>query len=235
MSKRISTKKRLKSIKSFISESGNKINSPTLVLNRSWRAIDATTAKHAFTDVSSGKAKFVCPDTFQMYDLDEWLSLDVKDGTEFIQTVHKKVRIPELIVNTYDKIPKQKVVFSRKNLWIRDSERCQYCGIKPEPDCITIDHVVPKSRGGKTTFTNCVLACLKCNTKKDNMTPEEAGMGLISTFFINGVEHKEKYYRPKHPEWNPIYKLRRKRLPPSWKHFIKDIADDLYWNTPLEP
>jgi 5-methylcytosine-specific restriction endonuclease McrA len=68
------------------------------------------------------------------------------------------------------------VAFSKRNVFVRDGFRCAYCGDRR--DRLSIDHIVPKSRGGKTTFENCVAACKGCNLKKGGRTPGEAGMFL---------------------------------------------------------
>ncbi len=70
------------------------------------------------------------------------------------------------------------VAFSKRNIFVRDGFRCAYCG--DHRDRLSIDHIVPKSRGGKTTFENCVSACKTCNLKKGGRTPSEAGMFLRS-------------------------------------------------------
>jgi len=82
------------------------------------------------------------------------------------------MRLIELVKTVY----RNKVPFSRKNIFVRDNFKCQYCG---RPEKLSIDHVVPVSRGGKTNFENCVASCVKCNTKKGNRLIDEAGMHLI--------------------------------------------------------
>lgn len=200
---------------------GSGLDHATLILNKSWIPIDATTARNALVDVVSGKAQIVCPETYEMHDIESWMDRKITEGSPVIQTVRAPIQVPEVIVNQYGKMPKRSVVFSRRNLWRRDHWTCQYCGNRPKPDEITVDHVLPKSRGGITTFENCVLACVSCNKKKDNHTPGEAGMKLKTI--------------PKTPCWSPIYAVKRKHLPQSWSKFVQSMVDDLYWNSPLEP
>jgi len=104
------------------------------------------------------------------------------DGTE--------IRVPLVVklIKVIRMIYKNRVPFTKKNVFIRDAYKCQYCGTNIE---LTIDHIIPVSRGGKNTFENCVAACKPCNNKKNNRTPSEANMFLrrqphaptISEFF----------------------------------------------------
>ncbi|MGQ9776566.1 MAG: HNH endonuclease [Thermodesulfobacteriota bacterium] len=100
------------------------------------------------------------------------------------------------------------VKFSRQNLFIRDRRTCQYCGEPFEPNELTYDHVIPRSKGGQTEWTNVVTCCTACNLKKGGRTPEEAGMSLIK--------------KPKAPVWIPLlYKSLRIEEPPIlWKHYL---------------
>lgn len=105
-------------------------------------------------------------------------AVTVKEADRQIHSVDNKafnvplvLRLVELVKVLY----KNKVTWSRKKMFERDHYTCQYCDSKGD---ITIDHVIPVSRGGKTSFVNCVAACKECNLKKGNRTPEEAGMRL---------------------------------------------------------
>ena len=97
--------------------------------------------------------------------------------------------------------------FSRRNLMIRDKYHCQYCNIKVGKYKGTIDHIIPKSKGGKTDYLNCVLACKECNLKKSDRTPEEANMPLIQ--------------RPRKPSFGTIYAARiEDYCPEEWNCYI---------------
>ena len=89
------------------------------------------------------------------------------------------LKVPALAVTTDYHAFKRGVRFSRSNLYLRDLFQCQYCGEQPGTEELSIDHVTPRSHGGLTTWENCVLACVKCNTKKANRTPEQANMKLL--------------------------------------------------------
>lgn len=86
-----------------------------------------------------------------------------------------KVPLVLRLIHLVRYVYKNKVPFTRKNVYVRDRHTCQYCGRKER---LSIDHVIPTSRGGKNNFENCVTCCVPCNTKKDSRTPSEAGMFL---------------------------------------------------------
>lgn len=88
-------------------------------------------------------------------------------------TIPKVLRLVELVKSVY----KNRVPFSKKNVFVRDDFTCAYCGRTDRR--LTIDHIVPKSKGGITSFENCVASCKPCNNKKNNRTPREAGMALM--------------------------------------------------------
>ncbi len=126
-----------------------------------------------------------------------------EDPQKVIRTVDQEFSYPSVIrLRRYISIPYSRIVLTRRNIMKRDRHTCQYCGIKSD---LTLDHVMPKSRGGKDTWENLVTACNHCNVKKGNRTPDEAKMPLnISpyrpihiTFFQNlmgGVQENWKPY-----------------------------------------
>ena len=194
------------------------LSQPTLVLNRSWTAIATTTVRHGLGLIFSGTARVVRPDTYETHSFESWADLAVSPREPHIRTVTLRIRVPEVIVLTrYDGMPKQTVTFSRRNLYRRDRYACQYCGCKPGSHELTIDHVVPRSRGGKGTWENCVLACVDCNRRKGNRLPTEAGMALRKP--------------PVAPRWTPGFEAPIGRVRQSWERFVSDT----YWNVPLEP
>ena len=101
--------------------------------------------------------------------------------------------------------PATAVAFSRRNVARRDHHTCQYCGVQPGSDQITIDHVLPRSRGGASSWTNCVAACAACNAGKADRTPEQAGMRLRKT--------------PVRPLWRPWFAAREAQVE-SWSRFL---------------
>lgn len=117
---------------------------------------------------------------------------------------------------------KRIVRFSRENVWLRDEGKCAYCDCTVSRHTFTYDHVIPKSRGGKTNFANIVVCCLPCNQKKGHRTPNEAGMKLIQAPVtpknLSGI-------------FRPTIKLAG-NIPEDWKFWLADSAD-VYWNTEI--
>jgi 5-methylcytosine-specific restriction endonuclease McrA len=133
-----------------------------------------------------------------------------------MSSVNLRLRVPEVIALTgYDRMPRRAVTFSRRNIFKRDRFQCQYCGVSPGCEELTIDHVTPRAQGGVSSWTNCVLACIDCNKRKADRTPKQAGMALASA--------------PRRPAWKPAYADHRVRLA-SWSKFISEA----YWNVELE-
>lgn len=189
---------------------------PTLVLNRNWQPVNIATVSRAITLVWNRHAQIVEPNDFQLYDWSDWSKLEPQPGELFIQAVSQRFRVPEVIaLNRFDRLPSANVAFNRRNLFKRDRHACQYCGRRPEPDELTIDHVIPRSQGGQSSWTNCVLACVACNHRKADRTPEQAHMKLRKT--------------PIQPTWNPGYWRHATRID-SWQKFISDV----YWTTELD-
>jgi 5-methylcytosine-specific restriction endonuclease McrA len=192
------------------------LQQPTLVLNRNWQPVNVATVGRALSLVFSERAKVVDVDDFQLYDWCDWAQQQPDEGDVFIQAVSQRICVPEVISLTqYNRLPDTTVAFSRRNLFKRDRFKCQYCGVTPKPDELTIDHVVPRSHGGGSTWDNCVLACIDCNHTKADRTPQGANMRLKKT--------------PARPAWSPVYSRYDTRFE-SWSKFISDA----YWNAELE-
>ncbi|MBM3880156.1 MAG: HNH endonuclease [Verrucomicrobia bacterium] len=192
-----------------------------LVLNRLWQAVNVCTVRRALTLLFEGHAQVVFSDgdgSYQTYTFNEWRDLSQQEPhPESISTVSFKIRIPRVILLLmFDRLPKKEVKFTRHNIFERDKNTCQYCGRVFDRKDLNLDHVVPRDRGGPTTWENIVCSCIACNTRKANRMPQEAGMSLIR--------------KPKRPKWRPFVQVSF-ALPyhDSWKHFL-DIA---YWNVEL--
>lgn len=162
-------------------------------------------------------AKIVDPVDYQLYDWSDWSKLVPDQDEPFVQAVRQRIRVPEVVTLTkFDRMPTQAVTFSRRNVFKRDKYTCQYCGKRPGSEELTIDHVVPRAQGGQSSWTNCVLACFECNSRKADRTPKQAQMRLQS--------------EPVRPAWKPVYAERMTRME-SWSKFISEA----YWNVELEP
>jgi 5-methylcytosine-specific restriction endonuclease McrA len=194
----------------------NVLQRPTLVLNRNWQPVNIASVARALTLVWNESARFVDPQTYEMFEWEDWAQLEVLHGKPFIQAVSQRFRVPEVITLTnFSRLPNSHVTFSRRNIFKRDHFTCQYCGHQPAQDELTIDHVVPRSQGGQSTWENCVLACLDCNQLKADRSPEQAKLRMRKV--------------PQRPNWSPMYSRHKMRIE-SWSKFVSDA----YWNVDLE-
>ena len=190
-----------------------------LVLNNSWQPIQIIDKFAAIAKVFRGRAKALDSD-YVMHDWESWcvnfesakrLSMNTITSTTLC------VLIPKAIVLTeYKEYKRKKVNLNRRNLYKRDNNTCQYCGYKGDYNEFNIDHVIPTSKGGRTVWTNVVLSCISCNSKKGNHSLKEAGMKLVK--------------KPFRPNWNHLYQDSLRKNYENWK----DLLGSLYWNTTLE-
>lgn len=193
------------------------LNEATLVLNRHWLPVDVTTVCRALAKVYEGAARVVHPADYSVHDFDSWASLAVAEGAPCVRTATLSLPLPEVIVLArYAGQPDRRVAFSRRNLFKRDRYTCQYCGKRPGTEELTIDHVLPRARGGVSSWTNCVLACLPCNARKGDKTLREAALTLRCA--------------PVEPTWAPRLVVARWPRKASWAKFVSDA----YWNVELE-
>jgi 5-methylcytosine-specific restriction endonuclease McrA len=198
----------------------NLLNENVLVLNRLWQAINVCTVERAFCLLYTGHAEVVLEagGNFQTFDFREWRDFSAAHhGEDVVHTVSFKVRVPRVILLLFfDRLPHKEVKFTRHNIFERDHNACQYCGKRFDRRELNLDHVIPRDRGGTTTWENVVCACIPCNTRKANRTPFEAGMHLVR--------------KPKRPKWRPFVNVSIQMIAhDSWKHFL-DLA---YWNVEL--
>ncbi|MHC5020864.1 MAG: HNH endonuclease [Planctomycetota bacterium] len=203
------------------------LDSSVLVLNRFYMAIRVVSVRRAmhYLFKDSAEVIFVEEDRWGTYDFDSWLELSRMEGmfpideeTAFLKTFSLSVRVPRVIrLLGYDKLPRQSVKFNRRNVFARDANQCQYCSKRLPTSELTLDHVVPRSQGGPTSWENLVCACVPCNTRKGGRTPKQARMALLQ--------------KPVRPKRNPLLQLtlgspRYK----SWKQFVSDA----YWDVELK-
>ena len=192
-----------------------------VLLNRLWQAVNVCSVRRALCLLFQNHAQVVLGDqngNFATFNFGEWQDLSEREPhPESIKTVSMRIRVPRVIVlAVFDKLLRKEVKFTRHNVFERDRNTCQYCGRHFERKDLNLDHVVPRDRGGPTSWENIVCSCIPCNTRKSNRTPHEAGMRLIAT--------------PRKPKWRPFVEIGvGVRCHDSWRHFI-DIA---YWNVEL--
>jgi 5-methylcytosine-specific restriction endonuclease McrA len=192
-----------------------------LVLNRLWQAVNVCSVRRALSLVFEGHAQVVLgtgEGEFQTFSFHEWRDLSrAAPHPESVHAVSFRIRVPRVILLLFfDRLPKQEVKFTRHNIFERDRCTCQYCGRVFDRKDLNLDHVIPRDRGGPTTWENIVCSCIPCNTHKANRTPAEAGMALVR--------------KPKRPKWRPFVQVNfGMDYHDSWKHFL-DLA---YWNVEL--
>jgi len=193
-------------------ESGNGV----LVLNSLYQAVQVTGVRRAFRLFYAGRARAVAAD-FVSYDFENWCDLAPAADAPVIRTPTRTILIPSVIqLVQFDRLPSREVRFTRRNIFYRDRNRCQYCGRVFPQKRLNLDHVVPLSRGGKSSWGNVVCACIECNTRKGARTPAEASMRLVR--------------KPNKPAGLPILRsLWLGACPAEWRTFL----DEAYWNVEL--
>lgn len=156
-----------------------------LVLNRNWQAISVICPADAFSHIVSGSADGLEIDTennMSPIAWDAWMKLGIREHDSAIGTAHGLVRIPTIIIlKNFNKVPLFRPKFGLKALWLRDGGVCQYSGKTLNYSDASIDHVMPQSRGGETSWENCVLCERLLNSQKGDKTPAEAGLKLRTT------------------------------------------------------
>lgn len=197
------------------------LQNDVLVLNKHWRALRIITAAEALADLFVGRVEAVDTD-YQSYDFASWHELSEyasafeAEGHRFVQTVTSAVLVPVVVrLLRFDRITRPTLRLSRKNVYLRDNYTCQYTGQKLPSSELNLDHIVPASRGGKTTWENLVCCSVEVNSLKGDKTPAEAGLKLIQT--------------PRRPDATELLFKSRRGRHDSWKHFV----DAAYWNTEL--
>lgn len=117
---------------------------------------------------------------YRLFDLTDWLRLIPNREAQTLGGVSSRILVPQVVVcERYTRLPPVRVRFSRHNVFVRDNWTCQYCGRQLPRRMLNLDHVLPRSKGGKTGWENVVACCLPCNMKKGDKLPNEAGMRLL--------------------------------------------------------
>jgi 5-methylcytosine-specific restriction endonuclease McrA len=129
----------------------------------------------------------------------------VQETSQFVlRTPKLTIPLPSVIrLLTYRRVPRHSRAVSRKNILIRDSYSCQYCGSALSAAKLTLDHVIPRSRHGKSTWENLVACCYPCNNRKDNRTPTEAGMELLKVPVSFSIHSKHRLLGRDEAAWKP--------------------------------
>ena len=186
------------------------LNSSVLVLNRSYLPIHVTSVRRAFAMVYQDLARVV-DDRYEIFDFESWRRTATSGDCDVIGTPSGWIRVPRVILlRVYDRIPKRHLRYSRANVFARDKFTCQYCGVKPPRSELNLDHVIPRSLGGRPTWENVVCSCVDCNRHKGGRTPEQARIGLLRT--------------PTKPRWTPLTNIAVSRVHyEEWTPFLSVI------------
>ena len=201
------------------------LDSHVLVLNKHYAAVRVVSARRAFVMLFKQIAEIVSleDNNYVSYDFESWRQVSEyrsryqREHHDWVRCVRFDLAVPRIIrLLFYDRLPRQPVKFNRRNIFARDRNRCQYCGKKFSTTELSLDHVLPRSRGGLASWENVVCCCVTCNVRKGGRLPREAGMRLIS--------------EPVKPKRSPILTLRlSSEKYASWKQFL----DAAYWNVEL--
>ena len=155
-----------------------------LVLNRNWQAIHVRTPQEAFcmmaTNVATG-LEITGEDHIRPVTWEEWITLPIREQDGAVHTVRGQIRVPTVVVAVnYTRVPKKRPKLCARAIRERDGDRCQYTGRVLRPDEGSLDHVVPRSRGGKDAWENLVWSAREVNQRKADRLPHEAGLKLLS-------------------------------------------------------
>ena len=201
------------------------LSTNVLVLNKHYAAVRVTSARRALCMLFRRIAEIVAVDdgSYEGHDFDSWRTVSEfrakyeRDHHEWVRCVRFEIAVPRIVrLLTYDRLPITPVRFTRRNVYARDRNRCQYCGRKFSTTELTLDHVVPRRLGGEMTWTNVVCCCVACNAQKGGRTPDRAHMKLIT--------------EPIRPKRSPAVTLHlTSQRYASWKQFLNAA----YWNVEL--
>ena len=204
------------------------LEASVLVLNKMFMAVHVISVRRAFCLLFKDLAEVVSEEDgqFTTYDFASWrevseyraANFERRDEDDWIRTTTFEVQAPRVIrLLDYDRLPKQTVKFNRRNIFARDGNQCQFCGKKFPTSELSLDHVIPRSQGGDTSWENIVCACVDCNVRKGGRTPKQAHMTLIR--------------KPEKPKRSPMLnlKLSQKKYQ-SWQTFLENA----YWSVELK-
>ena len=205
------------------------LDASVLVLNKLFMAVHVISVRRAFVLLCKELAEVVSLEDgqFATYDFQSWREISEyrlknfqysAEEDDWVRTASTQIQVPRVIrLLAYEKIPRHTVKFNRRNIFARDNNQCQFCGKRYATSDLSLDHVVPRSQGGVSSWENIVCACIDCNVRKGGRTPKQAHMGLIR--------------KPEKPKRSPTLsmKLSSKKYQ-SWRTFL----DSAYWSVELK-
>lgn len=210
-----------------MTQGNSPLDASVLVLNKLFMAVHVISVRRAFCLLCKELAEVVSLEDgqFLTYDFESWREVSAyraqhfrQEEDDWVRTASSQIQAPRVIrLISYEKMPKHTVKFNRRNIFARDANQCQFCGKKYPTNELSLDHVIPRSQGGQSTWDNIVCACVSCNVRKGGRTPKQAHMSLIR--------------KPEKPKRSPLLnlKLTHKKYQ-SWKTFL----DNAYWSVELK-
>jgi 5-methylcytosine-specific restriction endonuclease McrA len=203
------------------------LEASVLVLNKLFMAVHIISVRRAFCLLCKDLAEVVTLDDgqFATFDFETWREVSEyrsknfrQEDDDWVRTASSEIQVPRVIrLLHYERMPKHTVKFNRRNIFARDNNLCQYCGKRFATSELSLDHVVPRSQGGQSTWDNVVCACVECNVRKGGRTPKQAHMHLVK--------------KPEKPKRSPMLSMKlTHRKYQSWKTFL----DNAYWSVELK-
>ena len=203
------------------------LDASVLVLNKLFMAIHIISVRRAFCLLCKNLAEVVSLEDgqFTTYDFATWREVSEyrarhfrQEDDDWVRTVTCEIQVPRVIrLLGYERLPKQTVKFNRRNIFARDNNLCQYCGRRFPTTELSLDHIIPRSQGGRTTWENIVCACVGCNVRKGGRTPKQAHMSLIR--------------KPEKPKRSPLL---NQKLTLTKYHSWKTFLENAYWSVELK-
>ena len=213
----------------MIASSNSPLDASVLVLNKLFMAVHVISVRRAFILLCKELAEVVSMEDGQYatYDFQSWREVSEyrlnnfqfrEEDDDWVRTATTQIQVPRVIrLLDYEKIPRHTVKFNRRNIFARDNNQCQYCGKRFPTSELSLDHVVPRSQGGESTWENIVCACIDCNVRKGGRTPKQAHLSLVR--------------KPEKPKRSPLLNLKlTSKKYRSWKTFL----DTAYWSVELK-
>ncbi len=213
----------------MIHSANSPLDASVLVLNKLFMAVHVISVRRAFVLLCKELAEVVSLEDgqFATYDFQSWREISEyrlknfqysAEEDDWVRTASTQIQVPRVIrLLGYEKIPRHTVKFNRRNIFARDNNQCQYCGKRYATSDLSLDHVVPRSQGGLSTWENIVCACIDCNVRKGGRTPKQAHMSLIR--------------KPEKPKRSPLLNLKlTSKKYQSWRTFL----DNAYWSVELK-
>jgi 5-methylcytosine-specific restriction endonuclease McrA len=213
----------------MIASSNSPLDASVLVLNKLFMAVHVISVRRAFILLCKELAEVVSMEDGQYatYDFQSWREVSEyrlanfqfrEEDDDWVRTATTQIQVPRVIrLLDYEKIPRHTVKFNRRNIFARDNNQCQYCGKRFPTSELSLDHIVPRSQGGESTWENIVCACIDCNVRKGGRTPKQAHLSLIR--------------KPEKPKRSPLLNLKlTSKKYRSWKTFLETA----YWSVELK-